>query len=303
MRPRPNLPSFAALRAFEAVGRLQSFRKASDELCISQSAVSYHIKTLENELGVKVFSRHARGIAFTPEGRNYWDVVCQAFGLVEDGTLALRGSAEPRAVKVSVLPSFATGWLVQRLPRFNAAWPRIRVAIDPRLELADLDRGEADVSIRYGRGDWPEVHSEKLLAERLSPVASPALLRSGPAITQPQDVLNHTLLCVSKPFEWQLWADETGVDLSRARTLQLTEYNIVVQAATDGLGLAMGRQSLISDRLRSASLVQPLDQVVSPASLGYWVCRGRRTPSRETQIFVDWLVDEARLLAILKHCS
>jgi len=293
MRALPNLPSFAALRTFEVVGRLQSFRKASEELCISQSAVSYHIKTLEDGVRVKLFSRHPRGIAFTPHGKTYWEVVREAFGLVEDATLTLRAPAGPQSVKISVLPSFATGWLVQRLPRFRAAWPLVTVTLDPRLELVDLDGGEADLAIRYGQGDWPGVRSEKLLAERLSPVASPALMRSGPALQRPDDVLKHTLLFVSRPYEWQLWADASGVDLSGARTLQLTEYNIVVQAAVDGLGLAMGRQLLLADRLRSAALVQPLQSDVSPATLGYWICRGRRS-SPQAQLLVEWLQKEAR---------
>jgi LysR family glycine cleavage system transcriptional activator len=289
MRTRANLPPLASLRALEAVGRLLSFRKASEELCISQSAVSYHIKTLEDDIGIKLFSRHARGIAFTPDGEAYWRTVRTAFGLIEEATSGVRPASGAQNVRLSVLPSFATGWLVQRLQEFTEAWPRIHVSIDPRLELADLDNGEADVAIRYGLGNWPEVQCEKLLPERLLLVGSPALLKSGPPICKPQDVLAHTLLYVSRPYEWQLWADANGVDLSGARSLKLTEYNIVMQAVTDGMGLAMGRELLITEKLRSHLLVDPMGQAVSPASLGYWICRGRRAFSPEARILVDWL--------------
>jgi LysR family glycine cleavage system transcriptional activator len=294
MRTPKNLPPLPALRVFECVGRVQSFRKASEELCISQSAVSYHIKTLEDDLGLKMFERHARGISFTPDGATYFGVIRQAFGLVEDSTLALRGSAEPSTVKVSVLPSFAAGWLVQRLARFAAECPHIRVMLDPGLALADLDQGEADVAIRYGRGDWAGVQSELLFTEHLSPVASPELLRRGPAIERPQDVLNHPLLFVSRPYDWELWAEACGVDLSQARCLHLTEYNIVLQAATDGLGVAMGRKFLIAGRLKSGTLVKPLAQDVTPTSLGYWVCLAQQRRSREAQAFAGWLMREAR---------
>lgn len=297
MKQHPDLPPFAALRAFEAVGRLQSFRLASEALCISQSAVSYHIKTLEDEVGVKLFHRHARGIGFTPEGQAYWGSVCRAIGLLEEATAALRPAPGLHTVKLSVLPSFATGWLVQRLPRFHAARPDIRVAIDPRLELVDLDRGEADLAIRYGHGRWPGVKSRRLLAEQLSPVMSPALLRRGPPIRRPQDLLSHTLLHVSRPDEWEQWAQASGVDLGAAKTLPLTEYGIVVQAAIDGLGVAMGRQLLVADRLRSGLLVQPLAEWVSPGSLGYWLCRGRRALGRPAQVLADWLLREAKAAA------
>ena len=112
MRIPDNLPPLAALRVFEAVGRLRSFRKASEELCISQSAVSYHIKNLEEEVGVKLFNRHARGIAFTTNGESYWSAVRDAFGVIEKATAGIRPPSGVQVVRLSVLPSFATGWLV-----------------------------------------------------------------------------------------------------------------------------------------------------------------------------------------------
>jgi LysR family transcriptional regulator, glycine cleavage system transcriptional activator len=297
MRTPANLPPFPALRAFEAVGRLLSFREASEELCITQSAVSYHIKTLEDDLGLKLFTRHGRGISFTPEGKAYCEVVRQALGLVLEGTTALRRSTNLQTIRVSALPSFAACWLVQRLPKFFALWPRLRVSIDPCLELVDLNAGDADLAIRYGRGDWPGIHSQLLIAEHLAPIASPTLLRSGPPIDRPQDILKHTLLFVRPPSEWQLWAEHIGVDITHARSLQLTEYNIVVQAAADGLGIAMGRKLLVAGRLRAGSLVQPLAESVSPSSWGYWICRAQADRRRATQSFVDWLLQESRIAA------
>jgi LysR family transcriptional regulator, glycine cleavage system transcriptional activator len=159
------------------------------------------------------------------------DVVREALGIVQEGTTALRRSTELQTIRASVLPSFAACWLVQRLPGFLALWPRLRVSIDPRLDLVDLNQGDAELAIRYGRGDWPGIKSQVLLAEHLAPVGSPALLRTGPPITKPKDILQHTLLLVSPPYEWQMWAEHSEVDISHARTLLLTEYNIVIQAA------------------------------------------------------------------------
>jgi len=289
MKTPSDLPPLPALCAFEAVGRLQSFRLAAEELCISQSAVSYHMKTLEDLAGARLFERRPSGIAFTPAGQAYFRAVADALRRLRRATAALQPAPGAQAVRISVLPSFAAGWLVPRLPAFQAARPDIHVALDPRLELADLEGGEVDLAIRYGHGRWPGVTSRRLLAEQLAPVASPALLRRGPPIRRPQDVAAHTLLHVSRPDEWQQWARATGADLVPARTQQLTEYGIVLQAAADGLGLAMGRRLLVAERLASGQLVAPLPDWVAPPQLGYWLCRGRRSPGRAVQAVIDWL--------------
>lgn len=288
-----DLPPFPALRAFEAVGRLQSFRLAAEELCISQSAVSYHVKTLEDATGAQLFERRPRGIQFTPAGQAYWRSVADALRRLRRATAALQPAPGAQAVRLSVLPSFASGWLLPRLAAFHAARPDIHVALDPRLELADLDGGEVDLAIRYGHGRWPGVKSRLLLPEQLAPVASPALLKRGPPIRRPRDVAAHTLLHVSRRDEWEQWARATGADVAAARTQHLTEYGIVLQAALDGLGVAMGRRLLVAERLAAGRLVAPLADWVAPPQLGYWLCRGRRAPGKAAQAVMDWLVTAA----------
>jgi LysR family transcriptional regulator, glycine cleavage system transcriptional activator len=293
MKTPSDLPPFPALCAFEAVGRLQSFRLAAEELCISQSAVSYHVKTLEDATGARLFERRPRGIEFTPAGQAYWRSVADALRRLRRATAALQPAPGAHAVRLSVLPSFAAGWLLPRLAAFQAARPDIHLALDPRLELADLDGGEVDLAIRYGHGRWPGVKARLLMAEQLAPVASPALLRRGAPIRRPQDVVAHTLLHVSRRDEWEQWAQATGADIAGARTQHLTEYGIVLQAAQDGLGLAMGRRLLVADRLAAGQLVAPLHGWVAPPQLGYWLCRGRRTPGRAVQAVMDWLLSTA----------
>ena len=293
MKMPRDLPPLPALCAFEAVGRLQSFRLAAEELCIGQSAVSYHVKTLEDAAGARLFERHPRGIAFTPAGQAYFRAVAEALRRLRRATAALQPVPGAHKVRISVLPSFAAGWLVPRLPAFQAARPDIQVQVDPRLELADLDGGEVDLAIRYGHGRWRGVTSRRLLAEQLAPVASPALLRRGPTIRRPRDVASHTLLHVSRPDEWRQWAEASGVDIGQARTQHLTEYGLVLQAAVNGLGVAIGRRLLVADRLQAGQLVAPLPDWVAPAQLGYWLCRGRRAPGRAVQAVIDWLLAAA----------
>ncbi|HEV7369993.1 LysR substrate-binding domain-containing protein [Arenibaculum sp.] len=298
MRASPTLPPLQSLRAFEAVGRLMSFRRAGDELSITQSAVSHHIAALERYLGKALFVRGARGIAFTPEGERYFQVIRRSLDMIASGTADLRERAGRERLRVSPLPSFAANWLVPRLARFTQAHPGIELVLDPTLRLTDLDAGEADMAIRYGTGNWDGGEARLLLAERLTPVAGPALLRRGPAIGEPRDVLRHPLLCAARGTEWQAWAEASGVDLAGARRIELTDYNIVLQAAIEGQGIALGRLVLIADRVRAGALVLPCPNHVTTDRFGHWLVEPRRRePSPAARAFAGWLFEEAETTA------
>lgn len=289
------LPPLAALRAFEAAGRLLSFSKAGDELLVSQSAVSHHIHALEASLGVPLFVRRTRAVDLTPEGERYLATVRQAFDLLVAGTDAV--SAQTKAtVRVSLLASFATHWLVPRLGRFRDRHPGIDLALDPSVGVVDIEESGADLAIRYGQGDWPGVEPRMLMPDRISPVMSPALLARGPKVERPEDLLGHDLLFSysRKLFEWPAWTEAAGLDLATARRTLLHDYNIVLQAALDGQGVCMGRQCLIADKLAAGTLIQPLPLSVD-AGIAWWLVLPTRKPSRAAAAFLDWLTEEAAM--------
>lgn len=292
MRTSPTLPPLAALRAFEAVGRLSSFRRAGEELSITQSAVSHHIRQLEEALGVRLFVRKARSIVLTPEGQKYLDATIRAFGIIADATSELRGQVDQAHVRISLLPSFAANWLVARLSGFHTTHPKIHLELDPTLRLIDITANEADVAIRYGDGNWEGVDAQLLMTERLTPVVSPRFLREHPALAEPQDVRRHKLLLSRNPVDWNVWANSVGLDISQSRTLQLTDYNVTIQAAIDGQGIAIGRMLLIRDHLSSGRLVQPFDRVVTSSSVGHWLLVPRHRISQPALVFVDWLKEQ-----------
>ncbi|WP_044564737.1 LysR substrate-binding domain-containing protein [Azospirillum sp. B4] len=296
MRLSPALPPLSALRAFEAAGRLLSFRQAGEELLITQSAVSHHIRQLEDSLGIALFVRHARGVTLTEAGTRYLAGVRQAFGLITEATREARGRAARRGLTVSMVPSFAANWLAPRLGRFTAAHPDIDLMLDPTLRKVDVAGGEADLGVRYGPGPQPgEGLAGRLLhVDRLAPVAARPLLGRGPVIESPADLLAHPLLYTLRPFEWRAWADVAGLDLSAARTLQLTDYNIALQAAVDGQGIAMGRELLIGERIRSGQLVRLFPEiVVETPRVAHWLvwAEGRPMTSAMTA-FMDWIIAE-----------
>lgn len=289
MRSSPALPPLHALRAFEAVGRLFSFRRAGEELLITQSAVSHHIRTLEEALGTLLFERRGRSIALTAAGARYLDSISRAFALVADGTREVRSHATRQLLTVSLLPSFAANWLVSRLSDFRAAYPQIELVLDPTLNQANLAAGEADVAIRYGVGGWPGLRCELLAAERLFPVLSPELAARQP-LAKPDDILAHILLTSHRPTEWETWSRHAAIDLASARRLQLTDYNIVLQAALNGQGIAMGRSLLVAEHLHRGALLAPLPGFATAPGLGYWaVLPSGGTDKPAATMFVNWL--------------
>ncbi|MEA1652589.1 transcriptional regulator GcvA [Nitrospirillum sp. BR 11164] len=294
MRLSPILPPLPALRAFEAAGRLLSFRQAGEELLITQSAVSHHIRQLEDSLGVALFLRHARGVTLTEDGARYLAAVRQAFGLIAEATRDVRAQGARQTLRVSMVPSFAANWLVPRLDRFAAAHPDVDLILDPTLRKVDVPNGEADVGIRYGAGPQPGdgLAGRLLHVDRLAPVAAPALLRRGPPLQAPADLLAHPLLFTIRPLEWRVWARAADVDLQAARTVQLTDYNIVLQAAVEGQGVAMGRALLVQDRLRAGTLVSLFPEVVveTPQVAHWLVWAAARAPTPAMTAFIDWIV-------------
>lgn len=149
--------------------------------------------------------------------------------------------------------------------------------------------GRADIAIRFGEGDWPGSRCELLAAERLMPVMSPELAVRSP-LAAPEDIRGHTVLFSQRPTEWEIWAQQMRIELAADRRLQLTDYNIVLQAAANGQGVAMGRSLLVADYLRRGILVAPLPEPVTSASLGYWLVLPRKADANAAATaFAEWL--------------
>lgn len=292
MTIRRRLPVLSSLRAFEAAGRHLNFSRAAEELLISQSAVSHHIRKLEDELGVALFVRQARSVTLTSEGARYLACLSEAFDQIANGTEAIR-VAERRTLRLSLLASFATHWLIPRLSRFTKAHPEIELILEPSIRPVDFAVDQIDLAIRYGRGEWPGAKSQPFVSEQISPVCSPDYLTNGAGLRQPSDLLKHTLLFSfsKEPFEWRVWSERAGLDLTNARTLMLHDYNIVLQAAVDGQGVAMGRRTIIASHLARGLLVEPFKEITAQG-MGYWIVMPTN-PKPQAKAFAQWLAAEA----------
>jgi LysR family glycine cleavage system transcriptional activator len=291
-----DLPPMLTLRAFEAVARHLSFVNAARELSLTQSALSHQVQKLEAFLQCRLFIRRTRAIELTEAGRTYQLQVRQA---LEGIALATRGirhtTPQPKVLRISLLASFATMWLAPRLSDFIAAHPDIHVELIPSYDLVDVAGGAMELAIRYGKGGWPNVSAVRLMNERVFPVCSPEYrnrwrkarqerhwpgLEPGPLLTAQATV----------PFEWRDWAKHARVDITQTTSLMLHDYNIVVQAALSGQGIAMGRDRLIRQRLQEGSLVHLLPDAVHDGEIGYWLVTGDAPLSAAARCFCDWLI-------------
>lgn len=295
MDPLRHLPPLITLRAFEAAARLLSFSRAADELFVTQSAISHHIQKLEKSVGTALFVRRVRAVTLTPHGQAYHRQVREALDLLVRATEALR--TEPcTQLRVGLLPSFAARWLVPRLAGFTAAHPGISLQLVPDIALADVAGGEVDLAIRYGRGNWADQHVVKLMPERLLPVCAPVLLGRRKQFKTAADMLRHPLLMSHsrQPFEWELWSRQFGADVSAAPVVKLYDYNIVLEAALAGQGVAMGRQRLIADHLASGALRPALaNAVLEDKDVAWWLVLPRNSLSAAAAAFCTWMQAEA----------
>ncbi|MBA1156598.1 LysR substrate-binding domain-containing protein [Microvirga mediterraneensis] len=293
MSTRRHLPVLSSLRAVEAAGRHLSFSRAAQELLITQSAVSHHVRKVEEDLGVSLFVRQARSITLTPYGAKLLPYLSQALDLMAKGAEEIRRSGR-RTLRVSLLASFATHWLIPRLARFTELHPDIDLILEPSTRTVDFGSEQIDLAIRYGRGGWGGTQARKFLTESISPVCSPSFAKPGGIPVEPKDLSKYPLLLSfsNAPFEWQIWSERAGVDLNAARSLMLHDYNIVIQAALDGQGIAMGRHNLIADHLRRGALVEFCNDSRVSEEIGYWIVLPEH-PKHQAKVFAHWLTTEA----------
>lgn len=288
MELHQDLPPLMALRAFEAVARHLSFIKAADELSVTQSAISHQVQKLEQYLNQRLFIRRTRAIDLTPAGEAYYRQIQPALESIALATRGLRGNDHHETIlRIGLLASFATLWLVPRLADFNARYPHIHVELLPSVELSDVGGGEVDLAIRYGKGGWPKVRARRFMAETLAPVCSPAFKTQGTGI-------GPLLMAKSlQPFEWTDWSARNGIDLSHYPSVMLHDYNIVVEAAVAGQGIAMGRGHLIERRLKEGALVDAFDTPPFISEIGYWLVTPDRPASDAAECFGEWLYEMA----------
>jgi len=300
MRNRPyDLPPLDLIEGFEAAARNLSFTRAATELNLTQSAVSRQIKSLEEWLGVPLFERRTRSLVLTRQGETLYKAVPGILRAVEDVSHRIRQEKLTRTLTVTTTASFASLWLIPRLPGFTRDHPDVDVRISASNNFIDLERSNVEIAIRY-TGVAPS-GGIQLFEEEVFPVCAPQLLKDRQRpLSTPSDLRHHVLLHYDDPanrvswLDWPTWLESVGLsDLRVAGSVRFNQYDQVVVAVTSGQGVALGRYPLLKSMLHSGTLVAPFsDKSIAPRA--YYVIQSNASSDNpDVQRFVEWLFHEA----------
>ena len=296
---RRRLPPLNALRAFEAAARHMNFSRAADELSVTPGAVSQQIQNLEDYIGAALFKRTPKGLLLTDGAQTALPALREAFDRLAEAASLLTAAEDGRRLTVSAAPSFAAKWLVPRLGRFEAAHPEVDVWLSAGLELVDFAGGEVDLAIRYGAGRYPGLETHRLLGETVSPVASPKLLAETP-LKELTDLGRHVLLHDGSPDaddscpDWSMWLAARGVKgVDGARGPRFNQSSLVIEAAVNGRGVALAKQTLAQADLDAGRLVQPFEDATAVDFAYYIVHPKAKGRLSQVKAFVAWLREEA----------
>ena len=294
---RPTLlPHFGV---FAAAARHQNFAHAAEELHLTASAVSHHVRRLEATLGAVLFQRHARGVSLTAQGRALADAANGALADLDAAFSAVRHQARDIVpLRITTLHSLAYCWLIPRLPRFMAAYPHVRVNIEAGTALARLDEAGPQLAVRHGAGHWPGLTAHHLMDEHLFPVAAPNLPGLA-AVTEPAHISRLPLVADHALQGWPDWFRAAGVRGAQLPQMHsFSDSTDAMQAAICGIGAALGRRYIAAPYLRSGQLVRLVGPPLKARFAYYAVHPSHRRPSAEAAAFIEWLREEAAQSAI-----
>jgi LysR family glycine cleavage system transcriptional activator len=285
--------------AFEAAARHLNFTRAARELGVTQAAVSRQIKGLEDHLGIALFRRRPRALVLTPPGRRFQAAVTMGLEHIANTAVELRRSPRDAEITVAASVTFSSYWLMSRIAKFRAAHPDVEIRLVAAAPVADLAAAGIDLAVRYGRGDWPGVEAIHLMNNEVFPVCTEGYLAGRAPLTGPRDLLGETLLHLVEHdpnwVTWEAWLKAVGVDGHPARRgLEFDNYLVLVQAALDGQGIALGGGRLADDFLSRRALVRPIDATLG-SDRGFYLLTPNEPPlSPGATLFRDWILAEAR---------
>ncbi len=287
-----NLPPLRALTAFEASARLGSFSRAAIELGLTRSAISHQIKSLEETLGVDLFSREGKRAELTGSGQVYYPAVREAFDQIESQTQVIRPRSSENELTVQVYVTVAMKWLLPRLHDFERSHPNMKVRLSTSYFHWDYDADNADVGIILARSRDEDHYYRNLFRSVLKPVCAPGYLDKAGSITSPSDLVNHRLLHVYNAEEdWRLWLKAAGAGEAKpSSTLVFDSYLLAQEAAVAGQGFAMTIGPFARDELSSGRLVEPTDFAVPHQHWWAFACRATHRLLPKVKLFEEWLL-------------
>lgn len=296
LSPMRDLPPTAALRAFEVATRHATFTSASEELHVTQSAVSHQLKHLEDIWGLQLFQR-GKSLRLTPEGAALAPIVREFFMKLEATLSDLREQKGRVRLKVSTTYSFALKWLLPRLPSLSQLHPDILITLETSDKAIHFSSTESDVAIRLGNGNYPGLHSEFLLREQIFPVASPELLNRFGTPHDPAELLRYPLLTrdgADLVPKWEAWFQHVGVGIAALNeSVRFADTNMTIEAALLGQGVALARSGHVEAQLSDGRLVRLFNEPFASPVAYYFVCPKGIETQPHVISFREWLLTES----------
>lgn len=296
---RSKLPPPNGLVVFEAAARHLNFTRAARELGVTQAAVSRQIQGLEDHLGVALFRRRPRALVLTPPGERLRAAVTMGLEHIANTAMELRQAPRTAEVTVAASVSFSSYWLMARIAKFRIDHPDVEIRLVAAAPVADLVAAGIDLAVRYGRGAWPGIEAVHLMANEVFPICTPGYLEGRPSLAGPADLLGETLLHLVEHdrnwVTWSAWLKAVGVPGEpHRRGLEFDNYLVLIQAALDGQGIALGGGRLADDYLSRGALVRPIEATLS-SDRGFYLLIPDDIPlSPQATLFRDWILAEAQ---------
>ncbi|MGF6172592.1 LysR substrate-binding domain-containing protein [Ensifer sp. 4252] len=292
------LPSAASLIVFEAAGRHQNFTRAANELGMTQAAVSYAIRGLEEQLGVPLFHRVHRAVELTEAGEKFHADVSVGLSRIQKSAEDIRSKGRETNVTLAASTAFASMWMLPRLNRMREDLPEIDLRIQTSVRDLDLDEEPIPLGIRGGDpSHWPRYHAALLAEEVVNAVATPAYIEQHGLPSKPADLLHHNLIHLEEPVrracDWTEWFASAGLAYPpQARRLAINDYVLVMQAVLSGEGVALGWEHLTDPQVRSGALVPVCGHVLKTGMAFYVVWPRSRELNNQARRVRDWLLAE-----------
>lgn len=291
-----DLPPTATLRAFEVATRHTTFTSASQELHVTQSAVSHQLKHLEDLWGLQLFQR-GKSLQLTPAGAALAPIVREFFMNLDATLTDLREQKGRGRLKVSTTYSFALKWLLPRLPGLSQQHPQILITLETSDKAITFSSTDSDVAIRLGNGHYPALHSEFMLREQIFPVASPDLLKRFGTPHEPAELLRYPLLTrdgADLVPKWEAWFEHVGVGVSPFKeSVRFADTNITIEAALLGQGIALARSGHVEAEINDGSLIRLFDVPFASPVAYYFVCPKGIETQPHIVSFRNWLMAQS----------
>lgn len=284
---RPNIP-LNALRAFEAVARHLTMSKAAIELCVTQAALSHQIRNLEERLGVALFRRVPRGLVLTDEGAALAPVLTSSLDSIGTTLDRFSGGRYHEALHVGVVGTFATGWLIPRLARFEEEHPEVDLRIFANNNRVSIPGEGLDLAIRFGDGSWHGLDAARIMDAPLTPMCAPD---HGKKISHPEDMRDQLLLRSYRASEWERWFASLGMQCPPLRGPMLDSSIALADMTSQGQGVALLPALLFSHWTEGGRLVSLFDHSIAAGA--YWLTRLQSRPETSgMRSFHEWLCRE-----------